>query len=115
MGYASHHAAVTASQSVSLAIRDANDSAQTLYATQLALNFLWMPLFFGVGRPAAALGDMALLVGNVGALMVNWWDADRTAFWLMTPYAAWLGYATYLNAGVGYLNGWTLPEKKRSE
>ncbi|KAJ5641657.1 hypothetical protein N7490_005657 [Penicillium lividum] len=110
MGYASHHATTTASTSSLLTA--SNSSAQTLYTTQLALNFLWMPLFFGVGRPAAALGDMALLAGNVALLMVNWWSADRTAFWLMTPYAAWLGYATYLNAGVGYLNGWRLPKNK---
>lgn len=113
MGYASHHATMTAHWSFSLAVREANDTAQTLYTTQLALNFLWMPLFFGMGRPASALGDLALLIGNVTVLMANWWSADRTAFWLMTPYYAWLGYASYLNAGVGYLNGWTLPTKKR--
>ncbi|KAJ5151300.1 TspO/MBR-related protein [Penicillium canariense] len=116
MGYASHHATVTASQSLSHAVHAANRSAQTLYTTQLALNFLWMPLFFGLGRPAAALGDMTLLMGNVTLLLANWWDADRTAFWLMTPYYVWLGYAAYLNAGVGWLNGWTLPKKHpRSE
>ncbi|KAJ5212376.1 uncharacterized protein N7498_004022 [Penicillium cinerascens] len=115
MGYASHHATTVAHESLSLAVRDANATAQTLYTTQLALNFMWMPLFFGVGRPAAALGDMALLIGNVSLLLANWWSADRTAFWLMTPYYAWLGYACYLNAGTGYLNGWTLSGKKRSE
>jgi benzodiazapine receptor len=116
MGYAAHHATATAAGSLSLAVRDANETAQTLYTTQLALNFLWMPLFFGAGRPAAALGDMALLVGNLTLLLANWWTADRTAFWLMTPYYAWLGYASYLNVGVGHLNGWTLyDKKKRSE
>ncbi|KAJ5605448.1 TspO/MBR-related protein [Penicillium lagena] len=112
MGYAAHHATMTASRSFSLAAREANDSAQTLYTAQLVLNNLWMPLFFGLGRPAVALGDMALLAGNVSLLLVNWWTADRTAFWLMTPYYAWLGYAAYLNAGVGYLNGWVLPNRK---
>ncbi|KAJ5593076.1 hypothetical protein N7537_009980 [Penicillium hordei] len=116
MGYASHHATTTASRSFSLAVRDANSTAQTLYTMQLALNFLWMPLFFRLGRPAVALGDLALLAGNVGALMVNWWTADRTAFWCLVPYAAWLGYAAYLNAGCGILNGWTvLTEKERLE
>lgn len=116
MGYASHHAATTASQSLSLAVRDANSTAQTLYTTQLALNFVWMPLFFGLGRPAVALGDLVLLAGNVGALMVNWWTADRTAFWCLVPYAAWLGYAAYLNTGCGILNNWTVPAgKERSE
>ena len=115
MGYASHHATTVASQSFSLAARDANTVAQTLYTTQLGLNFMWMPLFFRLGRPAAALGDLALLAGNVGALMFNWWTADRTAFWCLVPYAIWLSYAAYLNIGVGILNNWTLPQKKRSE
>lgn len=115
MGYASHHATVVASQSFLPAVQEANRSAQTLYTTQLALNFLWTPLFFGLGRPASALGDMALLICNVGALMANWWDGDRTAFWLMAPYLGWLGYASYLNAGVGYLNGWTLSRKEHGE
>ncbi|OOQ83913.1 benzodiazepine receptor family protein [Penicillium brasilianum] len=115
MGYASHHATALASQSLIPAVHEANRSAQTLYTTQLGLNFIWMPLFFGLGRPATALGDMALLIGNVSLLLANWWDADRTAFWLMAPYLGWLGYAAYLNAGVGYLNGWTLPKKKREE
>lgn len=115
MGYASHHATMTARNSFSLAVRDANDTAQSLYTTQLALNYLWMPLFFGFRQPATAMGDMTLLIGNVAVLMGNWWSADRTAFWLMTPYLAWLGYASYLNAGTGYLNGWALPtSKKRS-
>ncbi|KAJ5232311.1 hypothetical protein N7468_005267 [Penicillium chermesinum] len=113
MGYASHHATKVAAQSLSATVVQANEKAQTLYTTQLALNFLWMPLFFGVGRPAAALGDMALLVGNVTVLMAEWWSADRTAFWLMSPYLAWLGYAAYLNIGVGHLNGWRLPAKQK--
>ncbi|KAJ5788765.1 hypothetical protein N7457_003755 [Penicillium paradoxum] len=115
MGYASHHATTVASQSFSLAARDAHTTAQTLYTTQLGLNFMWMPLFFRLGRPALALGDLTLLAGNVGALMANWWTGDRTAFWCLVPYAIWLGYAAYLNIGVGILNNWTLPQKERSE
>lgn len=116
MGYASYHATAKASESLLPAVHTANRSAQTLYTTQLGLNFIWMSLFFGMGRPASALGDMALLIGKVTLLMANWRDADRTAFWLMSPYLTWLGYAAYLNAGVGYLNGWTLPRKnQRSE
>jgi tryptophan-rich sensory protein len=41
MGYAAHHATMTASRSFSLAVRYANDSAQTLYTAQLVLNNLW--------------------------------------------------------------------------
>lgn len=33
----------------------------------------------------------------------------------MTPYAAWLGVATYLNAGVGILNNWVIGGERRKE
>lgn len=33
----------------------------------------------------------------------------------MTPYAAWLGVATYLNAGVGYLNNWVIGDGRKEE
>ncbi|KAF7181440.1 hypothetical protein CNMCM7691_000658 [Aspergillus felis] len=81
-------------------------SSQTLYTTQLVLNYLWMPLFFGVRKPGWALADIVALGATVGKLMATWWDIDRTAFWMMLPYAGWLCFATYLNVGVGWLNNW---------
>lgn len=103
MGYAAHHATVASS-----ATTTSRDSAKTLYTSQLVLNWLWMPLFFGLRRPDLALVDVLLLSGNVAGLMQEWWQADQTAFWLLVPYAGWLGFATYLNAGVGYLNNWRI-------
>lgn len=79
----------------------------TLYTTQLVLNQLFMPLFFGLGRPVEALIDIVALTGNVAYLMSIWKDVDETAMWCMVPYLGWLGFATYLTAGTGYLNGWT--------
>ena len=39
---------------------------------------------------------------------------DKTAGLLLVPYVSWLGFATYLSAGTGYLNNWDLrnPENK---
>lgn len=107
MGYAAHH--------ITLAATDPHDLAnsQILYTSQLVLNYLWMPLFFGLRRPALALADIVLLGGNVAALMTLWWKVDRLAFWLMVPYAGWLGFATYLNASLGFLNGWDVGGKRR--
>ncbi|KAE8415346.1 TspO/MBR-related protein [Aspergillus pseudocaelatus] len=121
MGYAAHHAtgagysALTSSSSSSTAAQSLGTNWETLYTTQLALNYLWMPLFFGLRRPAWALADILLLGGNVAALMHTWWKTDRTAFWLMVPYAGWLAFATYLNAGVGVLNKWTIGEKPKDQ
>ncbi|KAE8342991.1 hypothetical protein BDV24DRAFT_149961 [Aspergillus arachidicola] len=117
MGYAAHHATVTGYSALtsSTAAQSLGTNWETLYTTQLALNYLWMPLFFGIGRPAWALADILLLGGNVAALMQTWWKTDRTAFWLMVPYAGWLGFATYLNAGVGVLNKWSIGEKPKDQ
>ncbi|KAL2869493.1 TspO/MBR family protein [Aspergillus lucknowensis] len=99
MGYAAYHASSTLAEQPRAAM-------QTLYTTQLVLNHLWMPLFFGLGRPGLAALDILLLGVTVAALMAGLWDGDRTAFWLLVPYAVWLVYATYLNIGVGVLNRW---------
>ncbi|KAL4781241.1 TspO/MBR-related protein [Aspergillus varians] len=103
-GYAAHHATST-----TLVPTTSTSTIQTLYTTQLLLNHLWMPLFFGLRKPGLAAVDILLLGGTVAALMRKLWDADRVAFWLFGPYAAWLGYATYLNFGVGFLNRWRVP------
>ncbi|KAL2827293.1 TspO/MBR-related protein, partial [Aspergillus pseudoustus] len=101
MGYAVYHAST-----LLLSYSSTRSKIQTLYTIQLILNHLWMPLFFGLRRPALAAVDMAALGGSVALLMRVLWDADRVAFWLLVPYAGWLGYAAYLNVGVGWLNGW---------
>ncbi|KAL4914335.1 TspO/MBR-related protein [Aspergillus aurantiobrunneus] len=104
-GYAAHHATVST-------LEPTPSPSQTLYTTQLLLNHLWMPLFFGLRKPGLAAADILILGGTVAALMREWWDTDRVAFWLFVPYAGWLGYATYLNIGVGVLNQWRVPERK---
>ncbi|PWY74432.1 benzodiazepine receptor family protein [Aspergillus heteromorphus CBS 117.55] len=118
MGFAAHHATVSGSINTyasSTILQDWAASSQALYTSQLMLNYLWMPLFFGLRKPGWALADILLLGGNVAVLMHSWWKHDRVAFWLMAPYAAWLGFATYLNAGVGVLNGWTIGGRKKEE
>lgn len=124
MGFAIHHATVSGTiageyppslSSPSSIVQDWTVKSQTLYISQLALNHLWMPLFFMFRKPAWALADLLLLSGNVAALMHIWWKHDRVAFWLMTPYAAWLGVATYLNAGVGILNNWVIGGERRKD
>jgi translocator protein len=79
----------------------------TLYTIQLGLNLVWMPLFFGIGRPIEALVDIVALTGSVGYLIYIWSKVDQVSAYCMVPYVGWLGFATYLCAGTGYLNGWT--------
>lgn len=113
MGYAAHRA-ITAGlsplTSTPQLVRDAKHSA-TLYTVQLGLNLAWMPLFFVLGRPVEATADLVALLGLNAYITKLWWPIDRAAAWCMVPYLGWLGFATYLCAGAGYLNGWDFKGK----
>lgn len=84
----------------------------TLYTIQLGLNLAWMPLFFMLKRPIEATVDIVALTGVTGYLTYVWGQVDAVAGWALVPYLGWLGFATYLSAGVGYLNGWDLKSKE---
>jgi len=104
MGYASHLLIRASDTSSSRDVREAAAKAVTLYWIQLGLNMAWTPLFFGLKQVELALLDIVLLTGTTVALTVSAYKADPIAGYLLTPYVAWLGYATYLNGGIWYLN-----------
>jgi tryptophan-rich sensory protein len=78
--------------------------AIALFLVQLALNALWSPVFFGWHDTRAALVIIALLVLTIVATIFAALRIDRTAGFLLVPYAAWVAYATTINAGVVVLN-----------
>jgi benzodiazapine receptor len=80
----------------------------TLYTVQLVMNLIWMPLFFGANRPVEATIDIAALLGLNAYLTYVWSSVDEVSAWCQVPYLAWLSFATYLSASVGYLNNWDL-------
>ncbi|OTA99576.1 hypothetical protein M426DRAFT_325045 [Hypoxylon sp. CI-4A] len=111
MGYAAHRAVIRHPSLLA-----STDDVRSLYTLQLGLNILWMPLFFGLRRPVLALADIVSLVGLNGYLTYLYFSVDSIAGWCQVPYMVWLGFATYLTAGVGYLNNWDISEatlKKR--
>lgn len=72
-------------------------TALVAYLAQLVLNAAWSPVFFGLGKPCAA---MAVLLGLDATVVATVWAFARVsaaAAWLLVPYAAWLAYATALN------------------
>ncbi|KAL9030997.1 MAG: hypothetical protein Q9196_000935 [Gyalolechia fulgens] len=85
----------------------------TLFTIQLGLNLIWTPLFFGLKRPIEATTDIVVLTGVTGYLTYAWSQVDIVAAWCMAPYLGWLGFATYLSAGTGYLNNWDFTDKER--
>jgi benzodiazapine receptor len=78
--------------------------ALTLYATQLVLNALWTPIFFGFGRYGLALADIVVLWFLIGATIWLFRRESRTAAFLLVPYWAWVTFATALNAAIWHLN-----------
>jgi len=74
------------------------------YATNLALNTGWTPLFFTARRPTAALAEIAALNASNIDLLRRAWTADRTAGAALVPYLAWTAFATALNADIARRN-----------
>ncbi len=79
--------------------------AMKAWWAQMALNFLWSPVFFTLQRIDAALLIIVLLLAAILLFIAATWSRDRTAAVLFLPYAAWVGFATVLNASLLYLNG----------
>ena len=74
--------------------------ALAIWATQLGLNGIWSPLFFGKHRPRAALVDLIGLAAAIAAYIRAASKLDRAAGALMAPYLAWVGFAGVLNAEI---------------
>jgi tryptophan-rich sensory protein len=83
---------------------DERRAALGLFALQLALNFAWSPLFFGLQAPWVALADIVLLLVLIGVTTARFARIDPLAGRLLLPYVAWVTFATYLNAAFAILN-----------
>lgn len=75
-----------------------------LWWVQLAVNFLWTPVFFAAGWLWAGLAVVVLLDALVAVLVVRAWRVDRVASGLLAPYLLWILFATALNAAIAALN-----------
>jgi tryptophan-rich sensory protein len=84
--------------------RDPRSAAMTAWFIQLGLNFVWSPVFFGAHRIGLALVTIVALLAAILSFIATAWPRDRVASWLFVPYAAWVTFATALNAAVWRLN-----------
>jgi len=78
--------------------------ALVVFAFQLGLNLAWSFLFFGLQRIDLALVEIVILLFAIIANTTMFWRIDRLAGVLFVPYAAWVTYATTLNASLWLLN-----------
>ena len=75
-----------------------------VYGLQLVANAAWSWLFFGRKQVAAALMDIALLLGLITLAIVLFANVSVLAAWLMVPYWLWVLLALTLNATILRLN-----------
>lgn len=80
------------------------DRALRLWLSQLVANAQWSKLFFGQRRPFSALADVVALEGSILGYIKAARKVDRAAGNAFIPYAAWVAFATVLNAEIVRLN-----------
>ena len=78
--------------------------ALLFWVLQLALNFAWSFIFFGMHEVGWALIEIAALWFLVLFTMIAFLRIDRPAGLLFLPYLAWVSFAALLNAFVWHLN-----------
>lgn len=75
-----------------------------LFGINILLNILWSWLFFSSERPDWALLEVAILWLSIAVLILFVRRFSKPAAWLLSPYLAWVTFASYLNWTVVQLN-----------
>jgi tryptophan-rich sensory protein len=68
-----------------------------LFLVQMAINYAWSPVFFGMRDPTTALYLVGAMIAFTVALIVLLMPVRRAAALLLVPYLAWLVFAAALN------------------
>jgi translocator protein len=84
--------------------RDRSGWPMKFWGAQLALNFLWSPVYFGAHQIGLAFVVIILMLAAIVAFIATAWRQDRVAAWLFVPYAAWVAFASVLNGAIWVLN-----------
>lgn len=78
--------------------------AMYFYTAQLFINFLWSPVFFGLGWLVGGVIIAVFLLAAVILNVISFAKVSETAALLLIPYLAWSAYALYLSVGFLVLN-----------
>lgn len=98
MGYASYRVLTSGKEPSEIRC------ALRLYGAQLAVNFLWPLVFFGLEWRLAALFVLIALWLLIFLTMRKFSKIDEVAGDLLIPYLVWVSFAAYLNFGTYLLN-----------
>lgn len=75
-----------------------------LFGATIVLQLLWSPLFFKLKRPDWALVEVPLLWLSILALIIGVAPLSPLAAWLLSPFLAWVAFATVLNFVIVRMN-----------
>lgn len=74
------------------------------YNLQLALNFVWSILFFGLDLRFTAIFNIVILIAVLIVMIVKFYKIDKKAALLNVPYLIWLIFAMFLNYFIWIIN-----------
>ncbi len=75
-----------------------------IFFVQLALNFLWSIIFFGLRNPGAAFIEIIILWTTIIVTIALFHKISKLAAWLLVPYILWVSFAGYLNFAIWMIN-----------
>ena len=84
--------------------RAPKSQAMTMWFAQLALNWAWSPVFFGLEAIWPAFIVIVALWISIVAFIIRAKEIDGVATILFMPYLAWVSFALVLNLAIGILN-----------
>jgi translocator protein len=79
-------------------------TAMKIWWVSLGLNFLWSPVFFGAQQIGLGLVVVLSMLASIVAFIAAARRVDGASSALFLPYAAWVAFASLLNASIFMLN-----------
>lgn len=79
-------------------------TASYWFFAQLAFNFAWSPVFFGLKSPLLGLINITIMWLLIIKTIKSFWPLSKKAAILLVPYLLWVSFATLLNGAIWWLN-----------
>lgn len=79
-------------------------AANIIYALSLLLNIIWVVLFFGFLKFAAAFATLVMLIITIFATIFSYAKISKAAAIIQIPYLLWCIFAAFLNLSVYAMN-----------
>jgi len=77
---------------------------KVFFLTQLGLNFLWPPIFFGLKTPLLGFIVIVAMWVLIVMTMKKFYTLSAVAYYLLVPYLLWVSFAVVLNGAIVMLN-----------